>query len=153
MIMQEVLGTDAARNALAFTNVAEFNSRVDWNLLGPALFALIVIAPVLVYYRGALKYLLCNNFITRWWERRQMRADREKKLREIISDNIQDAIDGAWLDKDITDEERQWAFESIGKLGFPDLRSKAMTLKDEIKARRAKEAPGKETELSHVHVL
>lgn len=149
---QETLGVDAARTASAVNSVVEINSKINWDIVGPILIVFFILAFFAFWHKDWFVYAFKNNFITRWRGKQRMRAEREKKLREILSDNIQDAIDDALLEGDITPEERQWAFETIGKLGFPDLRTMAMTLKEEIKAKR-KEATDQETSLRTVHVL
>jgi hypothetical protein len=151
MNLNETVGVDAARLAHASNFAVETYGKVNWDVVGPTMVILIVLAMFCVYNREVIAYFWAKSPFARWRERQQMRAEREKKLREILSDNILDAIDEAFLDKDITAEERQWAFEAIGKLGFPDLRAKATTLKEEIIAKRAaekKEEPATVTTMS-----
>lgn len=152
--MQEVLGLDTARTSLAFSNVAEFNTRVDWNVIGPVLVVLLVFATLLLWHKDYVVWWCTNNFVTRWRGRRRMEQKREDKVRESISDNIQDAIDDAFLEGDITAEERRWAFKAIGRVGFPDLLSRAQ--REEIEAEEKAKQEAKDTvktTLVHVHVL
>lgn len=149
--MQETLGMDAARSSFTVGNLVEVNSRVNWDLWGPILFVSIVVGLLLLWHRHAVLYALKNNFVTRWMGNRRMREDREKKVREILSDNIQDAVDEAFLESSITAEERQWAFYQIGKLGFPDLLSRAQREKLALEEKE-KEDQKKQT-LAIVHVL
>lgn len=152
--MQETVGVDAARTSLAFNNLVEFNTRVNWDVYGPILFVLIIVAALMLWHKDYVVWLCKNNFVTRWRGKRRMEQERENKVRESVSDNIQDAIDTAFLEGDINAEERRWAFYTIGRAGFPDLLTRAQRekLEAEEKAKQEAKDTGKNT-LATVHVL
>jgi hypothetical protein len=157
MTLQETMGIDAARHVSASSFIVDINSKIPWEVVGPLLVAFCIFAFFVYVYCGVLTYYWAKTPVARWWGERRMRMEREKTLREIISDGVCDSIEDAYAENIITAEERQYMYETIGKVGFPDLRQNAMTLKEEIKKRRAEEAlKQKETaaqQAVHLHVL
>ena len=132
--------TDAARAASMMNFWTETYLHIDWNAIGPLCFIALLVLGLAYWKRGELSWYLKNNFISRWRERRRMRAEREKFIRELTSDYITDALEEAYFQEEITSEEKKELYRRIGKLGYPDLLKKGeLMLKEEIAKRRAEE--------------
>lgn len=155
MAIEDSIHLDAQRLAAAVNFIYDLNNKINWNVVGPLLIGALFLALILYRNRGSIAYYWARTPLALAWEKRRMEKDRRKKVNELISDGVVEAIEDLYYTNQITKAERKEAYFDLGRKGYPDLLTVAQQtqiLEDEQKKEEDKNQiePSK---VRYVHIM
>lgn len=138
MTLQELVSVDAARIAATTNFLGELYHRIDWNIVGPILGGLLLFTIYAIKFPEVTRAIFGITYLAYLRERKRMRMEEQLRQRELVADYVTDALETAYVNNEISFDDKQMLYRRIGRLGFPDLIKRgATTLKQEIKERLA----------------